>query len=83
MFPWPKIKPAVRVKLESIIADFSLAMPEEQVTEPQLLRVVWLVMLVGLLGVFPLPCHTTGADVRCWCVEFMDSFVMIWVAPQH
>ena len=31
MFPWPKIKPAVRVKLESIIADFSLAMPEEQV----------------------------------------------------
>jgi len=31
VFPWPKIKPAVRVKLESIIADFSLAMPEEQI----------------------------------------------------
>ena len=31
VFPWPKIKPAVRVKLESVIADFSLAMPEEQV----------------------------------------------------
>ena len=31
VFAWPKIKPAVRVKLESIIEDFNLAMPEDQV----------------------------------------------------
>jgi len=31
VFAWPKIKPAVRVKLESIIEDFNLAMPEDQI----------------------------------------------------
>jgi serine/threonine-protein phosphatase 4 regulatory subunit 2 len=31
VFPWHKIKLAVRTKLEAVIADFSLAMPEEQV----------------------------------------------------
>ena len=31
VFAWSKIKPAVRVKLESIIEDFNLAMPEDQV----------------------------------------------------
>ena len=31
VFPWTKIKPVVRLKLESIIADFSKDMPEEQV----------------------------------------------------
>lgn len=31
VFPWPKIKPVVRTKLELIITDFNTAMPEEQV----------------------------------------------------
>jgi len=30
VFPWTKIKPVVRLKLETIIADFSKDMPEEQ-----------------------------------------------------
>jgi len=31
VFPWPKIKPVVRAKLDAIIGDFNTAMPEEQV----------------------------------------------------
>lgn len=31
VFPWPKIKPLVRAKLDSIIEDFNTAMPEDQV----------------------------------------------------
>jgi len=31
VFPWPKIKPVVRTKLDLIITDFNTAMPEEQV----------------------------------------------------
>lgn len=31
VFPWPKIKPVVRTKLDLIITDFNIAMPEEQV----------------------------------------------------
>ena len=57
VFPWPKIKPAVRVKLESIIADFSLAMPEEQVGSNSALIVASCLVLCFVL----LPFHVRGA----------------------
>ena len=75
VFPWPKIKPAVRVKLESIIADFSLAMPEEQVgSNSALIGASCLVLCVVLL-----PFHVRGAGelgvgsclIICGCVLAM------------
>ena len=57
VFPWPKIKPAVRVKLESIIADFSLAMPEEQVGlvcySAKYHRLSWIILMLSILWQIP------------------------------
>ena len=43
VFPWPKVKAPLRLKLETVIEEFNKAMPEDQVGQCHLAsnRVEW------------------------------------------